>query len=221
MKLSRTWVVSAVFVLIAVAVGIWLYPHMPERVPTHWDAHGHANGWSPRWVAAALPVMMVAGLVVLTWLLPVISPRKFEITPFARVYAGLMLAIQGVLLVIGVLAALKGAGYDVPIAMVGMLAVGVLFMVLGNYMGKLRKNFFIGIRTPWTLASDAVWERTHRVGGWTFMVGGLVFVVGGLAGGGPWLIMAAAAIAAVIPAAYSLIAYKRLERRGALEREDP
>ncbi|HEU0276551.1 MAG TPA: DUF1648 domain-containing protein [Rhodanobacteraceae bacterium] len=150
MKAMRTLVVSLLFV---VGVAVWLYPRLPAVVPTHWDAHGQADGWLPRfWAVAIWPLVMI-GIAVLTVVLPVISPRRFEIASFARTYGVLMLAIQAFLLVVGVCAMLAGAGYAVPIPPVGMLAIGALLIVLGNYMGKLRKNFFIGIRTPWTLAS--------------------------------------------------------------------
>lgn len=211
MKLSRTWIISIVFVLVAVATGIWLYPQMPSTVATHFDAAGDANGWSPRWLAAFMPTFMELGLAILTWVLPLISPRKFGIKPFARVYEVVMLVIQGAVLVVGVCVALKGAGYHVPLATIGTLAIGVMLMVIGNYMGKLRKNFFIGIRTPWTLASDAVWERTHRMAGWLFMLAGLVWIVLGLTGANYWVSVAVMLVAALAPAAYSFVVYRRLE----------
>ncbi len=213
MKFSRSLVVSAVFVLIAVAVAAWLYPHLPARVPSHWNLQGQVDGTLPRGWGAAMPALMVLGVAVLTVVLPYISPRSFEIRPFGPVYVGLMLVIQGFVLVIGLATLLTGAGYPVPVPMLVMVCVGLLFMVLGNYMGKLRKNFFIGIRTPWTLASDAVWERTHRLGGWTFMLGGVLFVVAAFTGGGMWLPIVAVVIAAVVPMAYSWFIYRRLEGR--------
>ena len=79
-------------------------------------------------------------------------------------------------------------------------------------MGKLRKNFFIGIRTPWTLASDAVWERTHRLGGRLFMLAGLVMVVGVLVGAPAWITPTAKATAVLIPCVYSFLVYRRLDR---------
>ena len=213
MKYARSLTVSAVFVLIAVGVAAWLYPQLPAEVPTHWNIHGQVEGYMPRFWGAAMAPLMIVGLAILMVLLPLISPRKFEIEPFARVYTTLMLAAQGFMLVIGVVVLAAGAGYAVRVPFVVMLAVGVLFMVLGNYMGKLRRNFFMGIRTPWTLASDAVWERTHRMGGWAFMLGGAVLVIGTLAGDMLWSLAIAIAIAVVAPVAYSFVIYRRLEGR--------
>jgi len=213
MKFTRSLVVSAIFILVAVGVAVWLYPHLPNRVPSHWDIHGQVDDYLPRFWAAAMAPLTMAGLAILMVLLPLISPRRFEIRPFVRVYITLMLASQGFVLVIGVVTLLAGAGYAVPVPLVVMLAVGVLFMVLGNYMGKLRKNFFVGIRTPWTLASDAVWERTHRLGGWAFMLGGVVLIIGALVGGVLWPVIAAVVIVAAIPMVYSFVIYRRLEGR--------
>ena len=211
MMFTRTLIVSAVFFLIAVIVAVWLYPQLPTQMPTHWDLQGHVNGTMPRFWGAAFPALMILALGILTPLLPWISPRRFEITPFAHIYGIVMLAIQGVMLVVGVAVLLSGAGYALPMPTIAMLSVGALLMVLGNYMGKLRKNFFIGIRTPWTLASDAVWERTHRLGGWLFMLAGLVTMVGVLIGAPAWLMLTEIVVAALIPCVYSFRVYRRLD----------
>ncbi|MDO1528019.1 SdpI family protein [Fulvimonas sp. R45] len=208
MKPARTLIVSAVFLAIAAGVAVWLYPRLPAQVPVHWNPHGRIDRYGPRGWVAAMPALLIAGIAVLTVLLPAISPRRFEIAPFARVYGLLMLVIQGMFLVIGLSVLLVGAGYPLPVPAIAMLAIGALFMVLGNYMGKLRKNFFVGIRTPWTLSSDAVWERTHRMGGWLFMLGGLVAVVATLAGAPWWIALSALIAAALLPVAYSFWIYR-------------
>ena len=210
MMFTRTLIVSAVFFLVAVIAAVWLYPQLPAQMPTHWDLQGHVNGSMPRFWGAAFPALMILALGMLTPLLPRISPRRFEITPFAHVYAIVMLATQGVMLVVGLAVLLSGAGYALPMPAIAMLSVGVLLMVLGNYMGKLRKNFFIGIRTPWTLASDAVWERTHRLGGWLLMLTGLVTMIGVLIGAPAWLALTVIVAAVLIPCAHSFRVYRRL-----------
>lgn len=222
MKPTRTLIVSAVFVAIAVGVAIWLYPRLPPRLPVHWDTSGQANGYAPRFWGAAMWPLLIAGLAAVTAVLPAISPRRFEITPFAGIYDLLMLAIQGVMLVIGMAALLAGAGYALPMSTIAPLAVGVLLMVLGNYMGKLRRNFFMGIRTPWTLASEAVWERTHRMAGWLFVLGGAVMVVAALAGAVRGrLLLAVIVVVALVPVVYSYFVYRRLEGRHPSEGKAP
>ncbi len=209
---TRTLFVSAVFFLIAVVAAVWLYSQMPALVPVQWDRLSHVSRTVPRFWGATSPALMMLVLGVLTHLLPLILPRSFKGSLFAHVYDIVMLASQGVMLVAGLSVLLVDAGYPLPMPTITMLAVGVLLMVLGNYMGKLRKNFFIGIRTPWTLASDAVWERTHRLGGWLFMLAGLVMVIGALIGAPAWLVPAAIVLAALIPCVYSFWIYRRLDK---------
>jgi len=212
MKPARTLIVSAIFVLIAVVVAVWLYPRLPVRVPIRWNAEGQASAYASSFWGAAMPALAILALAVLTVVLPAISPRRFAITPFAAIYGIVMLAIQGAILVIGMASLLGSAGYALPVPTIVMLAVGALLMVLGNYLGKLRKNFFIGIRTPWTLSSDAVWERTHRLGGRLFVLAGAVIVIATLAGAAPWVAIAAIVAAGLIPAAYSLWIYRSIGR---------
>ena len=210
MKFKRSLLVSLCFFVIAAVVAVWLYPRLPAEVPTHWDLQGRVNGTMSRFWGAAMPALEILGLAVLTWLLPVISPRRFEIKPFAQVFVLVMLAVQAFMLVIGVATLLSAVGYPVAMPEVAMLSAGALFLILGNYMGKLRKNFFMGIRTPWTLASDAVWERTHRLGGWLFMLAGVVMIVATLLGAPSSVAIGAIVAAALIPTIYSLVIYKRL-----------
>lgn len=213
MKPVRSTVVSMVFVSIALAAAVWLYPSLPAQTPTHWDLQGHVNGRMPRLWAATIPVLIELGLGVLMIVLPKISPRRFEIDPFIRVWHVVMLAMQGLILVIGLCVLLQGAGYPLPVTTVGMTAVGVMLVVLGNYMGKLRRNFFAGIRTPWTLASEAVWERTHRLAGWVFVLAGVMVVATVLTGArSRWLLVVLVAML-LVPSVYSYVIYRRLEGR--------
>ena len=221
MKPARTLIVSAVFVAIAIGVALWLYPHLPARVPVHWNVHGQANGYASRFWSVAMWPLLIASLAVLTVVLPAISPRRFEIRPFAGIYGVLMLVIQGVMLVLGIAAMLAGAGHAVPMMTIALLATGVLLVVLGNYMGKLRRNFFIGIRTPWTLASEAVWERTHRLAGWLSVLAGMAMVVVAPIPAARWLSMGAVAVAFLVPAVCSYFIYRRLEGRHSSEGDSP
>jgi uncharacterized membrane protein len=210
MKFNRGTAVSALFLLIAIVVAVWLYPKMPDRIPVHWNIHGDVDGNMSRFWAAAFPALLIAGLTALAALLPRISPQRFETDSFVRVFGIVMLAIQGMILVLGLAMLFNGAGYALPMPMLAMLAAGAIFMVIGNYMGKLRRNFFIGIRTPWTLSSDAVWERTHRLGGWLFLLAGLVAVLSSLLGAPLWLPIAALLAAVLISCIYSWVVHRRL-----------
>jgi uncharacterized membrane protein len=214
MKPARTLFISALFVLILLAAFVWLSPHMPARVPTHWDAQGQVNGYMSPLGAMLTPMIVIAVLALLTLLLLAISPRGFAITPFGSIFALIMLAVQAFVLVTALAVLLNAAGHSVQMPLISMLGIGALLMVTGNYLGKVRKNFFIGIRTPWTLASDAVWERTHRIGGWLFMLAGAVGIALALAGGSLVVLVAIVLGVALVLTVYSYVAYRRLESHG-------
>jgi uncharacterized membrane protein len=119
--------------------------------------------------------------------------------------------VFGAIIGIGVIRAANDA--SINISSFVFVAVGLLFMVIGNFLGKVRKNFFLGIRTPWTLASDEVWAKTHRLGGWCFVAAGIVMALMGVAAPASnmgWVIGVVVAIA-LVPVVYSYFAYRKVE----------
>ncbi len=199
------------FVGAAVAVAIFLYPALPEQIPTHWNARGEVDDYTAKpWGVIILP-LSAAFVWGLMKVIPVISPKGFRTTTFRGVINIFQVAIVAFLSAVAILVLLEARGANVYINNVILLGVGILFIVLGNYMGKIRKNFFIGIRTPWTLASDEVWARTHRLGGWLFILGGTLVIVGGFLRRDPlWMVFVIGGIA-IVPVVYSYVIYRRIE----------
>lgn len=211
MNFKRAFMLGFILVLIAFGFAAWMYPHLPNLVPTHWDTAGKINGYTPKpWGVFISPLTMLGVWVVLL-VLPRISPRGYRLDQFRGVYGTIQLAILGVSLVISVATLSAAAGRHVDIARLTSIAVGLLLIILGNYMGKIRKNFFIGIRTPWTLASDEVWSRTHRFGGWLFVIAGLCFIIESLLNLNTMVSLVTLLTAAILSVIYSYVIYKRLE----------
>jgi uncharacterized membrane protein len=213
MKISRATLLSLALVAGAFVAAAVLYSRLPELVPTHWNVRGVADGFTPKpWGPFVLPLVML-GVFALLSALPRISPRGYRMDRFLRVYKILQTTILAFLFLVTLLVLLAGVGSPVPMERAILAATGLLFIVLGNFMGKLTKNFFVGIRTPWTLASDEVWLRTHRLGGKLFVLAGAGFVLAGLLGGGAVapLIGAALVAAVVIPIVFSYVLYRRLD----------
>jgi uncharacterized membrane protein len=206
------WWSIPVLLLILAATAL-VYRDLPATIPTHWDAAGQVNGHGSR-VTIFLQPLIIA-LLVLAWpALPTVSPDKFRVEGFSdtwwfsgMVVVGLLAYIQGVLLTVVAHGAL-----DIGRALFG--GIGIAFMLLGNVLGKVKRNFWLGVRTPWTLASDRVWYATHRLAGKTMVAGGLLVLAVTLAGLPAWVATAALLAGALTPAVYSLIYYKRLERTG-------
>jgi uncharacterized membrane protein len=202
---------AAVLFLLATALSIAFYDRIPNPVPTHFDMNGTPNGFTPKpFGAFILPVIIAfAGLILSV--LPAISPRGYTLEAFGRVYEIVSITIIGVIFVIGVVALLQALGWRPPIDRIVVPLVGVILIVLGNFMGKLRRNFFIGIRTPWTLADEEVWFRTHRFGGPLFVIAGIVLMAGAFFGSGISLLLPVVILAALIPVVYSYVIYRRLQ----------
>jgi uncharacterized membrane protein len=212
MRSSRSNLLNLGLVVLSFGVAAILYGRLPPSVPIHWNARGLANGFAPkRWGAFLFPAVM-AGVYLLWLAIPRISPRGSGVERFRRAYQIFGTAILSFLLLMTVLVEVAGTGVKIPMDRAVYAGVGLLFVVLGNFMGKLTRNFFVGIRTPWTLASDEVWLRTHRLGGKLFVLAGIGLLVSGLLRGGPIPVLAAVAIAAGVPVIYSYLLYRRLHR---------
>jgi uncharacterized membrane protein len=211
MKLSQHTLINVCFILAAFAFAAAMYNSLPESVPTHWNDHGIVNGYTPKpWGVFILPLMML-GVYVMFLIVPSISPSGFRINRFIGVYWILCTVTLGFLLIITIFALLKAQGTSVPLNRVVNAGIGVLIIVIGNFLGKVTKNFFVGIRTPWTLSSDEVWLRTHRFAGWSFVIAGFVVLIAAALGyGRSWVafIIIAAAVMSII---YSAVIYKRIE----------
>jgi len=205
-------ILGLLIVLAGFAVVIPAYPGLPDPMPSHWNAAGQVNGWLPKfWGAFLIPIMM-AVLWLIFLVLPRISPRGFEMEPFLRAWGVLKVTVLGLLLVVAVLVLRAAASHTGELSQTTMfVGMGILFVVLGNLLGKVTRNFFVGIRTPWTLASEEVWLRTHRLAGKLFVVAGFVVTANALIGFKLWVMIAAIGLAAVIPVVYSYILYKRIE----------
>lgn len=204
--------ISLGLVLAALAVSALLYGDLPPQVATHFNAAGQADRWSDPLTAALMMPAIMAGLWLTLWVLPKISPQGWRVEPFADVWHRCQLAIIAFMLLmhVGVLGHAVG-WWGADMGRLVMIGVGLLLLVLGNYLGKTTRNFFLGIRTPWTLASDEVWRRTHRLGGWMMVGAGAVLVVMGFAGVNPLVFAVIIGAAVLVPVVYSFFAYRAIE----------
>ena len=208
----KYWLPGLIMIAIAFGATAVLYPSLPDPMPSHWNATGEVDGYMALpWGALILPLLML-GMWLLFLTLPTISPRGFRMSRFIGAYATIINTVLAFeLLITGVVLA-AGMGYPVGMNRVVPIGVGVLFVVIGNYLGKTTKNFFLGIRTPWTLASDEVWRRTHRLAGWMFVLAGIIIIVTGVFNIiWVWLFLGIALMAALVPVVYSFLLYRQLE----------
>ena len=211
MTTVRTNVLSLIFIAITIAVAAYLYPSLPEQIPTHWNFQGEVDDYTAKpWGVMIMPLMAIFVFVIMK-LIPVISPKGFRTDQFRGVVNIFTVTLVGFMSAVALLVLLSATGRNVHMNEMVFAGMGLLFIVLGNYLGKVRKNFFIGIRTPWTLASDEVWSRTHRLGGWIFvLIGFFMFLNAFIRFPEGWLI-GSIVVVALVPVVYSYVLYRKIE----------
>ncbi|WP_050032553.1 SdpI family protein [Halorubrum halophilum] len=207
--------VAAGLVAIAAALSAVAAPSLPERVVTNWDAAGRPAGTLSRTAAVWLPPALMAGLVLLLAALPRVDPLRENVAAFRPTYDWFVVVLTAFLFVVhaGILA--FNLGYEFPFTSLLVAAVSLLVYYVGAVLPRTERNWFMGIRTPWTLSSDAVWDRTHRLGGRLFKLAAVVGVAG-LAFGeyAVYLLVVSVVTVALVTAAYSYVLYARLEQDG-------
>ncbi|MGO9777936.1 MAG: SdpI family protein [Terracidiphilus sp.] len=193
-----------------------LYPHFPARVPYHWNYHMEPDHFGPAWVLYLIGPGFMAGVMLMTWLFPWLSPKRFEIDGFWSTYHRVMLLFFGIMAYLYAVMLWSDCGRSIDLGRAMLSGVCVFIALFGNVMGKLRRNFYLGVRTPWTLASERVWNATHRFAAKTFVAGGLVGLIFSILGLFLSAILATL-VGALAPVVYSLVIYKQLERRGEID----
>lgn len=177
---------GTVTVVLMLAVSAWGWAQIPPGalIPIHWGIDGRADNFAPKEVAlVALPAVALV-LLAVALALPSVEPRRSNLLRSATAYRAIWFGVFALLVGIHALSVLAAAGADVPIVTLATGAAGLLLVVVGNYLGKIRSNFFVGIRTPWTLTSERAWAQTHRLGGRLFVVLGAALLVIAIVGPG-------------------------------------
>jgi uncharacterized membrane protein len=200
-----------VVLLVVTAV---LFPGLPAEVPTHWDMHGQVDGTMARFPGAFLGSAMGLGLCILLPLLRRIDPRSKSYDRFDGTFNIVVNAVGLMMAAVQVMTLAVSLGYELDVTRWMMAGVGVMFVVLGNYMPRIRSNWWMGIRTPWTLENEEVWRRTHRFGGRAFVAGGVITVAASLLLGGrsTWVSLAAMMMAGLAPVVYSYVVWRGVRR---------
>jgi uncharacterized membrane protein len=169
-ELPQLLVIGAMF-----AAAAWAWPQLPDRLPIHWNIHGEVDGWGNKFMGILFMPLLVLGMYLLMLLLPLVDPGKANYENFQKVYGIIRIVFVTYMGAIYAATLFAAFGHTVNMTTVILPLVGVLFIVLGNFLGKIRPNWFVGIRTPWTLSSQLSWDKTHRLAGWLFVLMGILF----------------------------------------------
>lgn len=166
------FLIVVMFVLAAIA-----WPNAPDSIPIHWGVTGEPDNYAGKFPGLLGTPLTALGVYVLLLVLPRLDPRHENYRQFWGRYLFIRTVIVLMLAVINMISFLWIVGVDINMSIAVFMVVGFLFILIGNYMGKLRPTWFMGIRSPWTLSSVESWNRTHRLGGRLFVVFGLAMVV--------------------------------------------
>lgn len=204
------WLPPALLALMWIAA-VLVYPHLPERVPIHWNLQGEVDDYGGRLMGAFFPPAIATFVYAVMMLVPKIDPRKRNIDRLGTDYSLLVSAIVLFMALLQGATTAAALGRDVNVTSVVLLGIGGLWIAIGNYLPRVRQNFTVGIRTPWTLSDENVWRETHRVGGRAMVTGGLVTLVAALLPDPARGLTAIVALlgSALVPVVYSYFQWRR------------
>jgi len=209
--LKQDWMIL-ILILSGFALGAYFYPSLPDKVPTHWNASGEVNGYGSKLFGAfGLPTISLA-TYLLYLALPFIDPKRKNYTDFESTYQFLKYVLILFFLGIELMTLLIASGVIVNKPIFIQIIVSLLFILIGNVMGRFKHNYFIGIKTPWTLANEEVWRKTHRLAAPLWVLGGVMNILLALTGmsfNGVGFIVIIALIS-IVPIGYSYIAYQQI-----------
>lgn len=214
---STTWIAVSI-ICIQILVAVIAYPFLPALVPSHWNAAGQIDSYMPKLLILVLFPAMSAAIYVLIRVLVGLGPVLGRQNQRATLQIVNLILVGELLLFLVIELITIAAAFHIilNVLFIVNIILSIFFIFIGNYLGKIRRNFWAGIRTPWTLASDTVWERTHRVGGWLFVGIGLLGLLMSFV---PflhiWGLIGLLLLATVFLFVYSYVVFHRLESSGA------
>lgn len=208
---KRDWP-AVVLVIMALAAGVVFYQDLPDKVPAHWNLQGEVDRYASKfWGAFGIP-LLAASVYIMMLVAPYFDPKRDNYSRFGDSYRILKIALVAVLTLLYAVVLLSAMGFGVPVDRVVIIALGLMFMVIGNMMGRFRHNYFVGIKTPWTLASEQVWRKTHRLAARIWVPAGLVCILAGAVLGGERgfpVFFGAIGLAVLAPVIYSFAEYRK------------
>jgi len=207
MKVDKLLIISTIICLLPIILSLIMYDKLPDTMPIHWDIKGNPDNYGSKFFAViGLPLMM-AGLNLITHFALNTDPKRANPSIVLKVIGKLTIPFMTVTLV--PITIFAGLGYDIPIEKIVPAFVGLLFIVIGNYLPKSKQNYTVGIKLPWTLNNETNWNKTHRLAGYLWMIGGvLMFVNSFLKIYWTHVFFSIILCMVFIPAIYSYILYK-------------
>lgn len=208
--MKKLLVLQVLMIAASIAMAVYYYPLLPSRMPIHWNVRGMVDNWAPKaqavWMMPVITLLLFAGF----FLVPKLDPKKDKYRLFAGEWQIIRTAFVGFftyMQFVTIRASLFPGTNIMPLMFVGL---GALFILLGNYLSKIRQNYFLGIKVPWTLSSEDNWNKTHRYASWTFVMAGVITLAEAYF---IWfaapVIFGVIMLAAFLPVLYSFLLFKK------------
>lgn len=212
MTTRTTTIIVLILIVVAALAGLLLWNRLPDQMASHWNVNDQVDGYMPKVWGVFMVPLMTLGMFLLFLIIPSIDPLKANIAQFREAFNLFIVLIVAFMLYIHALTIAWSLGYTNFRMSTSMLpAMGLLFIFIGFMLRKAKRNFFIGIRTPWTLSNDVVWDKTHQLGAVLFMASGVLAFVGGIFGGQAafWLLFVPLIGSTLFLLVYSYVLYQR------------
>ncbi len=178
MKFKKTDIIIISLILLSFIIAIYLYPQMPEKMASHWNLKGEVDSYLSKFWGLFLMPLISIGLFLLYLILPKIDPLKKNIEKFRKYFDGFIILLFLFLFYVYLLMIFWNLGLKFDIGQAMIPALAIFFYYCGVLLEKAKRNWFIGIKTPWTLSSDEVWDKTHQLGGKLYKITGLIVLLG-------------------------------------------
>ncbi len=178
---------TAIVVLILVTlVALWADRQLPPdtQLPIHWNVAGEPDRFAGKFPGLFMMPLVILGITVLLVFAPYIEPRQKHIRMSMKAYNIIIIGLVLVFAALHIVVITNALGKPLSIEKIVPALIGLLFIIIGNFMGKVRSNYMLGIKTPWTLSSEISWNKTHRLGGWLFVIMGFLIVLSSLLASG-------------------------------------
>lgn len=174
---NKSNIYNLLIIIATFLLGILMYNKLPESIPIHWNFAGEVDGYGNKFIGTFMvPLIMIALWLAMIYL-PKIDPKKENYNKFDKSYKLFQSILLTFFFIMQIIVVLSAMGYNISINRVMPIVLGVLMILIGNYIPKAKSNFFYGIKTPWTLSSEVSWKKTHRLGGKLFVLSGLISIV--------------------------------------------
>ena len=207
--IKKNWkvlLITSIVILLPILAGLLLWEQLPQQVPFHWNVQGEVDQWASKPVAVFLmPLMLLAIQWLCVWTTQA-DPKKQGISE--KMFQLVLWIVPVLAVVLCSVVYLSALGQEIRMEVLMPILVGLLFVIIGNYLPKCKQSYTMGIKLPWTLNSEENWNKTHRLAGWLWTVCGLGMTLVGFLGGF-WLLMVILGVMVLVPAVYSYLLYRK------------